>query len=576
MKQKIYETRQRAEELLDEAISIWRQSDHSDQLEGLEHDPIFALLMTALAYQANESDSDIERLRQDVLDEYARLMTPYESGRAIPATAVVETALQKGIPEMILSENKTFTLKDTNYKFMPLLRSRVINATVDSIIRLDGRRWKLTLQFQEPVNNLSGITFAIKDSRFHDVKVSIDGKLLPLVKPWHYANMPLQHCFSVDALLYNNAQMYQASMTGLDLYTRQNIALFYIKEHNPKQFFKVDMESIELVFDFTGIPDDFVFDKNVFSLNTVLLVNAQLNVATISSTEPIVRVVGYSESEAAKTSGQQLMHLIPPSKEQLFGKTPIEVRRVAADRFNRATLVRLVNSLMTKFNSDYYAFMNLKDVNIQTLVGQLQEAFSKLVATTRDEKQQNTSGVYLMLNRKVLLSKTPVSLDVEYLTTDGEAVNEDLLPGSVFTPPVGFESSSIRQIAVPTTGFDEVNDAESIKSTMRYYMVTNDRIVTPADMKIFCYTELMNRYSIIPDMVRSISVKHLLHNDRTETGYAIHVDINLQENLFIKRSFADKINQAETLLQKMMEVRSTGIYPILVTIQITEESTEKA
>ena len=46
MKQTIFETRQRAEELIHEAINIWRQSDMNDSLEGLEKDPVFSLLMT--------------------------------------------------------------------------------------------------------------------------------------------------------------------------------------------------------------------------------------------------------------------------------------------------------------------------------------------------------------------------------------------------------------------------------------------------------------------------------------------------------------------------------------------------
>jgi hypothetical protein len=104
-------------------------------------------------------------------------------------------------------------------------------------------------------------------------------------------------------------------------------------------------------------------------------------------------------------------------------------------------------------------------------------------------------------------------------------------------------------------------------------MVTNNRIVTPADMKIFCYTELMNRYSIIPEMVRDITVKHMRQNTLGDCGYAIHVNIFLQDSMFIKRSFTDKIRQAEILLQKMMEVRSTGIYPIIVTIDINPETT---
>ena len=67
MKQTIFETRQRAEELLREAINIWRQSDDDDKLEGLENDPVLKLMITALAYQTNESISDLEMMKTDVI-----------------------------------------------------------------------------------------------------------------------------------------------------------------------------------------------------------------------------------------------------------------------------------------------------------------------------------------------------------------------------------------------------------------------------------------------------------------------------------------------------------------------------
>ena len=573
MKQEAYITRHRAAELLNETISIWRQGDHSDQLEGLEKDPVFALLMTALAYQANETDSEIERFRQDVLEEYARLLVPYEAGRAIPATAIVETTLQKDVPEVELTEKSMFTLKGSSYQFMPLLRSRVINAKVGSVVRLDGRRWKLSLDFQEPVSDLSGMTFAIMDSRFRDVKVTMNDQLIKLVKPWHYANMPLQRCFSVESMLYNRAQMYQTAMTGLDLYARQNVALFYVEKNDIRQFMPVESEHIELVFDFTGIAEDFVFDKSHIALNVVLLVNAQLNTATLSATTPMVRVVGYSAAEGAARSNRQLMHLLPPSKEQLFGKTPVVVRRVAADRFNQAAMIRLVNSLTTKFHSDFYAFQNLADIDTRKVFSDIEAALTKLTNAVGREQQRDIAGVYMMLDRTAVANNPTLSLDIDYLTTDGSAINESLKTDSSFLPPAGLEADGIHQIALPVSGFDEVNNANSIQETTRYYMVTNDRIVTPADMKLFCYSELMNRYSIVPDMVSSITVKHLQMMERIECGYGIFVNICLQDNHFIRRSFADRIPQAEMLLQKMMEVRSANIYPIFVTIELKTETT---
>lgn len=570
MKQTAFDTRQRASELLQEAVTIWRQTDHSDQLEGIERDPIFSLLVTALAYQSNETDSDIERLKQDVLEEYARLLTPYESGRPIPATTVVEAVLQNDVAESLLTEQNAFYLENTKYQFISLLRQRVINVSVSNLTRLDGRRWQVTMKFQSPVKDLSGMTFAILDGRFQDVRVSINGKQLQLVRPWDYANMPVQPCFSVESFLYNKAQMYSASLTGLDLFARQNVALFVIDKEQSETILPMETSSIDMIFDFKGIPDNFVFDKSHFVPNAVILVNAKVSTVSLSSESPISRIAGYTPGNVEES---QLMHLIPPSDEQLFGQTPVEVRRVSADRFNQATLMKLINSLTTKFHSDYYAFLEMRSAGLGEVIRTMQDGLLKMSRAVRKEQLHSTPGVYLLINRQALNESKFISLDISYVTTTGAAVNSNLTPESRFVPPVGFNGSAIRQVIQPVGGFDEVNDTEGQKNYLRYQLVTNDRIVTPADMKILCYTELMNRYSIAPAMVSSMKVSQRQQMDVSNCGYAFWVEIKLQDNPFVHRSFADKIAQAEMFLQKRIAVRSSCIYPIYVNIQMETATT---
>ena len=569
MEQTAFDTRQRAAELLQEAAAIWRQSAHSDQLEGLERDPIFSLLITALAYQANETDSDIERLKQDVLEEYTRLLTPYESGHPIPATAVVEAALQSDMAEMVLTEQSTFFIENTKYQFIPLLRQRIINATVSNMTRLDGRRWKVTLKFLYPVKDLTGMTFAILDTRFQDVKVTLNDNLMRMVKAWNYSDMPLQPSFATESLLYNKAQMYNAALAGLDLFARQNVALFSIKKFLSDSVIPVETSTIELVFDFKGVPGDFVFDKSHFVLNPVLLVNAKVSTATLSSATPIIRITGYTLGNPEES---QLMHLVPPAKEQLFGKTPVEVRRISSDRFNQASLMKLMNSLTTKFHSDYYSFLDMRANGLSEVIRNMQDGLLKLSRAIRQEQLHSMPGVYLLINRDFLAEVQNISLDISYVTTNGAAVNNSLTSDSRFIPPVGLNGSAMRLIADPTSGFDEVNDTEKLQNLARYQLVTNDRIVTPADMKILCYTELMNRYSIAPSMVSDMTVSHRQQIDKADCGYAFWVNIRLQDNPFVRRSFSDKIPQAEMFLQKRMEVRSSCIQPIYVNIMMDTES----
>jgi hypothetical protein len=344
MKQTIFETRQRAEELLREAINIWQQSDDNDKLEGLENDPILKLMITALAYQVNESISDLEAMKDEVLEEYAQLLTPYEIGHAVPATAVISTALLDPISELELNSSSSFTLNGTDYKFIPLLKTRLLNIKDISIVRIDGRRWKVTMNFSTPTNDLSGFAFAIKNQNFQDVNITLNRQQVPIAKPWDYSELPLSDCFGLDTIIYNRSQTFEASATCLDLFARQNVRIFVIRPHKQSQFTNVETDTFDLIFEFSGINDSFKFDKNNLILNPVILVNAELHNTTLSSQTPVIRVGGYDKND--EQVNQQFLHAIRPSEEQLYGNSLIEIRRVAADRFNQGRLVKLLNAVI--------------------------------------------------------------------------------------------------------------------------------------------------------------------------------------------------------------------------------------
>lgn len=569
MKQTIFEIRQQAEELLKEAISIWRQSNHNDQLEGIENDPVFSLILTALAYQLNDIDYDIARLKQDVLDDFAKQLVPYDIGNAIPATAVIETGLQEGIQEVIVNDHQHFTLNGTSYPFIPLFETKVVAAEIGSIIRLDARRWKLNLHFHTPVSDLSGFSFAITNPNFKNLKITIGGKLLPLVKPWHYADLPLCKSFSLDTILYKQAPTFNAANIWLDLFARQNARIFTIKKHNPKNFIQEEEDSIDMILEFSGIADDFVFDKSSIALNTIVLINAIQHSEHLSANTPIVRISGNRAN--SEESNEQFMHLTRPSDDQIYSNATVDVRTVAADRFNQGSLQKMLNSLIDKFDTDYYAFQNLQDKNKEALVQQIRDALQKLQKSTLTHETSNIAGTYLMLRHDEVMANKDISVKVNYLTTQGAFVNDKLNANSSFSLPTGLTSAGSQQIMPPVPGSNEVTELKKHNSMARYYFVTNDRIVTPADMKIFCYNELMTRYGISSDMITAINIRHVLQEERNNCGYQIWVEIIIISSPFIKRHFTEKIPQAELFIQKMMEVRSTTVYPIQVNIRIEEE-----
>ena len=78
MRQKIFATQQMAKELQKEAMAIWRQGNHEEHMEGMEKDPVISLLMTALAYQDHAADNELERLKEEVFEDFSRMLIPYE------------------------------------------------------------------------------------------------------------------------------------------------------------------------------------------------------------------------------------------------------------------------------------------------------------------------------------------------------------------------------------------------------------------------------------------------------------------------------------------------------------------
>ena len=574
MKQAIFETHQRAAELLKEATQIWRQSDQSDYLEGLENDPVISLMMMAIAYQGNEIDSEIERLKEETLDELARSLAPYEIGHATPASMVIQTALQADVSELEADEKTLFSWA-SNYPFMPLFKTRLLNTTVASVVRVDGRRWKVTLEFAHPVKDLGGFTFAIDDLDFRDLTVTIGKHPLPLIKPWDYSEWPYTDCFAPQSVLFNSQQVCNLSMLPMDLFARHQTRLFCVDRYYASQMTDLDAERLELIFEFTGITDKFLFDKSHIMLNAMVLVNAQLHEATLTSQKPFERIAGYNEASGSDSMNNQFLHLLQPSDAQIFGNSELEVRRVDADRFNQSSLMKLLQCILNRYHTDFYAFQNLKGLTTDKLLYNLQEAIKALMEAGSDDAQHNVPGAYLLLKNKTLMRNKDFSMSVKYLTTAGAAINQELNGTDRLSTPSGLDDNATRVLKQPIPGSDEISNDADIHSMLRYYMLTNDRLVTPADIKLFCHKELQIRYGLSDNMIRQLRVSRRQTNDRRDCGYELLVDITLTSHSFVTRTFADNLSSAEMLMQKMIEVRTTGIYPVSVSIRIEETKNEQ-
>lgn len=563
MRKKIFATGELAKELQKEATAIWRMGSNEDNFEGLENDPVVSLLMTALAYQEYTADNELSRLKDEVLEDFSRMLIPYELCHAKPASVLVQTNTEENVNMVSLHADTTFSLSDSKYNFMPLLETTVYNAKVDSIVRLDARRWKVSIDFKEEISSLEGFSFLVNNNSFKDLNISIAGKRISLVKPWHYANLPLSACFSIDSMLYNETLAFDATTTWFDLFAEQNKRMFVVEKYASDNIFACPVDKIDLVFEFMGMSDDFVFDKSQLIINTVLLVNTSERSATISVNNPIVRIA--DEDEIAS---EKLLHLMRPSAEQMYKNISFTLRRSAIERFNSDNLLKLLHCIIDKYSTDYYAFMQIDRYKNGLEVSRLYQWLVNLAKYLEESPIEMSSGVYLLLKKGKENIAEDESLTLNYLTTQGATVNQYLSVRSVFNVPVGLSGQGTTVVAEPVLGVDEAVGTNIQNSMLRYYMVTNNRLVTPADIKIFCYNELLRRYNIDSSIIRNIIVKNVIYSEIGHCGFETKVEILMIDDVFVKRSLAGKINEVELILQKMIEVRSSFVYPVQVNIRI--------
>lgn len=579
MEQNIFETRQRAQELLEQAVGIWRKSNVSEYLEGLETDPVFVMIMNALAYQANETDSQIENLKAEIIDEVEQTFSTAEVGKALPATAVIKAQPAPGMHKVDVDSQMAFLLNDENkasYSFQPLLATTLYDTQLTSVERIDQRRWNVQLHFPDYITSLEGFTFAIANKNFGSLTVTLEsGMQVPLIAPWDYANLPMARNFSMDTLLYNRTHAVRSGgrmgcMTpyncycAMDLFARQNVCVFVVDAMAAMPHSMVQ----NLIFEFDGVSDNFTFSASDLDINVIMLANATTRTSTLTSAMPMERIAG---------NDVQFLHLLRPEKEQIWGGAPLQVRRVNADRFNRGRLVRLLNNLVCRYASDYYAFTSIGTHAVDAIIMRIRKQLYELTTILQNNQADHSSdGVYLMMENSFGASQITdginngISLNVSYLVTNGSAVNNLLTKDSKFVVPESLDAASAVQIVPPQMGMDEVRDEQAERSLTRYFMSTEDRLVTMADIKLFCYNELITRYGIVRDMIRSIRITREPYDQGRLHTYRIRIDILLADNIYIRHAFEDRMSGVETYLEKMMEVRSTGFYPLKVNIAISQ------
>ncbi len=563
MDQLLFETNNRADELLKSAIEVWRANHNIDQVEGIESDPIFRLLLMALAYQGEELRSEWARSRSTLLGDLLSQLSPFVEAESVPSSMILRSEPHKGVSSVRLESRDNIKLSGTGLNFIPLFGVKLIAHELLRVTRLDGRRWKVALQFEEEISSLSGFSFQILNSSFGELTVSVNNTNMALVKPWDRSELPFTDCFRVDSMIYNQYQPLDSSSMWFDLFAEHNARLFIFKDGEGATHFKQSVNKIELVFEFDSIDKDFVFNKESILFNVFPVVNAELKSVELSAKTPICKLCDGADSK------RSFVTTVAPAKSQMFKSAAISIRRFDVERFGITDLVNRLEEISHRFTSDYYAFLSVSKLRDGGEIKQL----SMLVNSLKDRVAGGVTppvGVYAMFkNIKGLDADT--SLSLRYLVSDGAVAEKTTINSSShFVVPSSLNATMTYALTPLVAGYARLKNAAHERMETQYRLATGDRIVTLSDIKHFCYKELLVRFAVMPESVRSIIVKHRLRMDSTYSGYEIAVFLKLEGSSYLQKSFKSRIPFAELLLQKMIENRMVGIYPVVVSLEMEE------
>ena len=339
-------------QLLKEAIEHW---DEHGELREIESDPVVKLLFSALAYQSYSISREMSTFKDQVVTEFRNKMIPYHLIKPFPAFSVLETRIGKNkdvsinpLSSFVVDEKCLFEFGKNKIPFAPLFKTKIINAEIsDKQMNKDDNTLQLTLSSNDPIEDFSGLSFYFEESEMiPDIEISLNDKILPLIKPDDCDNLPFTEWFHHHYLLREENQLQFGNFDfWIEYLFKHHTYIFYIDEYDSN---KIKNSSASPVFKihFKNKLELHYFQNRGIKINCLPVVNVQKQSVTLSNEDPIKKL--------SVDKGVFLNLLIDENTEN--NEDNFIIRHFGIERFNREELLFRIDDLFSRFISDYYAF----------------------------------------------------------------------------------------------------------------------------------------------------------------------------------------------------------------------------
>lgn len=570
------------DELFKRALEIWERNsqldidDENNPFYKIEQDPVVRLLIAALSYQENQIKREIHSLKDNIIEDFINQTIPSNLIKSIPSSSIIQTAKLKNMEQECFADEETpfiidvpqetgKTKKMENFCFIPLLRTKIVNAHIDNINYLENNRWGVGLIFDDPIKDLSGMSFYFPNKKISNLKLLINNNSVSVISPEDYDKLPFTKWFNVNNMLFEKALTFGTTESWYDIFAARNFSLYYVDSY-PMEYVHEDERDnyIQLVFEIDSPDPYFYLDNEDVLINCIPVVNVEKDSVSLSKEKPIAKAAAERDYESKQNQNgvirqKQFLNLLHPDDDQ-YNIENIIIRRFGAERYNKNELLLQLDAILNRYVSDYAAFRDFDDLKDGNKMQKLNIALKDIMEAIIDDDDP-TFGCYLMLNLDNTLTLPTQSIKIDYLLTDGQQANGIENPKTINTSVI-FDKKKTSLLLETAGGKDEMLNKEQKKQLSRYAVLTKDRLYTQADLKSFCIKELLYRYNLNQQDIKRIDVRKETSTHSNSKKRIILIEISLVEGF----ELGIDLNIIENVLEKMIKARSLSILPVEVKI----------
>ncbi len=539
----------------------------------LQHmDPIAKMMLVAVLHEGQKIKDYVDGVGDKIIEKFCENFIPRREIQAMPALSIIETKFKqkKEVEAVTIGSGASFSYKLGNKQqinYLPIFNTLAIpyqNLCVLSHNKLvigdnvygvsvdkPNCMW-LGIETKVEIEALKGLSIFIKGTKGvvpEHIYVGLEDYELEFADMAKFEDIEMVEPFDAQQ---SSFQFFSIIENWKDvLFNMEDKAMLYVtdqikdrdifKQRTFPKVFQHWLESEQLdYFNENTIwlrlefPEDFIIpDTCSILINTLPVVNVEINNVTLTQTSPIAKLQKQDNSYFL-----QVVETSTSSYKQGFNMANDEIiiRDFDASCYHAGNLYRDVRNIYNHFIDDYYAFIEYNGIKDGETIKQLRDVINRIgkAVGVSNSKYNFDSGTYVMKNMNQYQQSS--SIKVSYSTTFGKLGNIPSVGETMENKKLPLIEKDVNIIVAGTGGTNKATVDERYE-LLRYYSLTNDRLYTKKDIEAYLRKEIIAEFG--KEEYKRIFIKMKIEGAAGET--------KLQRGLYITIEFKDKKNYEKAI-----------------------------